>query len=220
MLLALVGIWAVLWPLTDLLAVHDVGAVTGPGRVLRLQSAYEAVRTQLLTLGAGVFAAGALIYTARNFTLARRAHVLTEQGQVTDRYTKAIEQLGSAAMDVRIGGIFALERIARDSARDHPTVMEVLAAFIRNHSPEQWPQPAALWAPLRSALVRFALLRIVPVRLASVRFAPVRFAPVRSAPARRTWTRFAWNSSALGVPSWLARYATSRRGWHRGARSR
>ena len=58
---------------------------------------------------------------------------------MTDRYTKAIEQLGSEKLDVRIGGIYALERVARDSARDHPTVMEVLAAFIREHSREQWP---------------------------------------------------------------------------------
>jgi hypothetical protein len=35
---------------------------------------------------------------------------------------------------------FALERVARDSARDHPTVMEVLSAFIREHSREPWPQ--------------------------------------------------------------------------------
>jgi hypothetical protein len=58
---------------------------------------------------------------------------------VTDRYTKAIEQLGSEKLDVRIGGIYALKRIARDSARVHPTVMEVLTAFIREHSHEQWP---------------------------------------------------------------------------------
>jgi hypothetical protein len=60
---------------------------------------------------------------------------------VTDRYTKAIEQLGHEKLDVRIGGIYALERIARDSPRDHPTVMAVLAAFIREHSREQWPLP-------------------------------------------------------------------------------
>jgi len=61
---------------------------------------------------------------------------------VTDRYTKAIEQLGSYnRLDVRIGGIYALERVARDSARDHPTVMEVLAAFIREHSRETWRVP-------------------------------------------------------------------------------
>ena len=64
-----------------------------------------------------------------------------EQGQVTERYTKAIEQLGSDKLDVRIGGIYALERVASDSARDHPVVMEVLAAFIREHSHEPWPPP-------------------------------------------------------------------------------
>jgi hypothetical protein len=61
----------------------------------------------------------------------RHTHDLTEQGQVTDRYTKAVEQLGSDKLSVRIGGIYALERVARDSAIDHPTVMEVLTAFIR-----------------------------------------------------------------------------------------
>jgi hypothetical protein len=50
---------------------------------------------------------------------------------VTARYTKAIEQLGSDRLDVRIGGIYALERIAHDSPRDHPAMLEVLAAFIR-----------------------------------------------------------------------------------------
>ena len=134
---ALVG--AFIWPITDLIAAHDVGLVSGAHHAAQLQTAREAVRTQLLTLGAGLFAAGALVYTARNFTLSRRNVELTEQGQVTDRYTKAIEQLGSDKLDVRIGGIYALERVAYDSPRDHPTVMEVLAAFVREHSREQWP---------------------------------------------------------------------------------
>jgi hypothetical protein len=84
-----------------------------------------------------VFAAGALIFPARNFALSRRTLHRAEQGQVTERYTKAIEQLGSDKFDVRIGGIYALERVERDSARDQPTVMEVLAAFVREHSREQ-----------------------------------------------------------------------------------
>jgi Pentapeptide repeats (8 copies) len=132
---------ALVWPVTDLIAAHDVGRITGAQRAVHLQAARESVRTQLLTLTAGEFAAGALVFTGRNFGLARRTFRLTERGQVTDRYTKAVEQLGSAKLDVRIGGIYALERVARDSATDHPTVMEVLAAFIREHSREQWPRP-------------------------------------------------------------------------------
>jgi len=63
----------------------------------------------------------------------------TREGQFADRYTKAVEQLGSDRLDVRIGGIYALERVARDSARDHPAVMEVLTAFVRCRSGERWP---------------------------------------------------------------------------------
>jgi hypothetical protein len=132
---------ALIWPITDLIAAHDVGLIKGSARAAALSAAREAVRTQLLTLGAGLFAAGALVYTARNFTLSRQTFKLTERGQVTDRYTKAIEQLGSDKLDVRVGGIYALERIARESDADHPAVMEVLAAFIREQSRERWPPP-------------------------------------------------------------------------------
>ena len=72
---------------------------------------------------------------------------------MTDRYTKAIEQLGSDKLDVRIGGIYALERIARDSAIDHPAVMEVLSAFIREHAREEYPGPEGLiWPDVQAAL--------------------------------------------------------------------
>ena len=57
------------------------------------------------------------------------------------RYAKSVEQLGSAALDIRIGGIYALERVAQESPSDHPAVMEVLATFVRQHSREQWPPP-------------------------------------------------------------------------------
>jgi Pentapeptide repeats (8 copies) len=133
-IVAVAIIVALFWPVTDLIAAHDVGQVTGPLRALRLQTARDAARGRLLQLGAGLFAAGALLYTARNFTLSR-------EGQVTDRYTAAVEQLGAKELDVKIGGIYALGRIAHDSANDCPTVMAVLAAFIRQHSQDQWPPP-------------------------------------------------------------------------------
>jgi hypothetical protein len=98
--------WTLFVPTADWLAHHDVGSVMGPLH----ETAVDNARGRLLTLIAGLFAAGALVFTARNFTLSRRTIELTEQGQVTERYTKAIEQLGSDKLDVRIGGIYALER--------------------------------------------------------------------------------------------------------------
>ena len=66
-----------------------------------------------------------------------RQVAVAEQGHVTDRFTKAIEQLGSDNLAVRLGGIYALERIAKDSKRDHWTIMEVLTAYVRQNAP--WP---------------------------------------------------------------------------------
>src|SRR4029077_13166039 len=54
---------------------------------------------------------------------------------------QATRQPGPKELDGRIGGIYALEGVARDSARDQPTVMEVLTAFVREHSREPWPPP-------------------------------------------------------------------------------
>jgi Pentapeptide repeats (8 copies) len=68
----------------------------------------------------------------------------TQQGQITDRFTKAIAQLGDAKLDVWLGGIYALERITKDSPDDHGAVMEVLTASVREHSPGR-PQSWAAW---------------------------------------------------------------------------
>ena len=70
--LALAVTVALIWPVTDLIAAHDVGLIAGPKRPPALQAAREAARTQLLTLGAGAFAAGALWFTARNFLLSAK----------------------------------------------------------------------------------------------------------------------------------------------------
>ena len=74
----------------------------------------------------------------------REQHRLAEQGQITERFTKAVEQLGQPGpdkIDVRLGAIYALERIMRDSAEDHPAVVQVLAAFIRVHAPAPTASP-------------------------------------------------------------------------------
>ena len=63
-----------------------------------------------------------------------------EEGQITERFTKAIEQLGQEGDDnmaIRLGGIYALERIARDSEKDHGPIMEVLTAYVREKAPRK-----------------------------------------------------------------------------------
>jgi uncharacterized protein YjbI with pentapeptide repeats len=78
-------------------------------------------------LGALGLAAG-LIFTYRTLSL-------NQQGQITDRFAKAVDQLGSTNPAVRLGGIYSMGRIAGDSPSDQGRVLDVLTAFIRNAAP-------------------------------------------------------------------------------------
>ncbi|GAA0948320.1 hypothetical protein GCM10009550_24540 [Actinocorallia libanotica] len=126
------------------------------------QDLLDNARGRFTALATGILAAIAIAYTAANAKSARRTAdaaikaaasseqttrasihsaeaamrtaAATEQGLVTGRYTAAITQLGDKdSIDIRLGGIYALERIATDSQRDDPVIIEVLAAFVREH---------------------------------------------------------------------------------------
>src|SRR4051794_32743669 len=104
-------------------------------------------RTAVLGILAGTIAGVGAVFTGLAYRLNRdslehnretaaRSHALDQARQITERFTRAIDQLGeSEKLDVRLGGIYALERIARDSADDHPQVIEVLTAYVREHAP-------------------------------------------------------------------------------------
>jgi uncharacterized protein YjbI with pentapeptide repeats len=68
---------------------------------------------------------------------------LAQEKQVTELYVKAIGELGSDKLPVILGGIYALERIARGSQKDKGPVLEVFCAYVRQNAP--WPpeDPAA-----------------------------------------------------------------------------
>jgi uncharacterized protein YjbI with pentapeptide repeats len=153
---------------------------TGTPKADKLKAITD-TRTALL---AGLIGVGALLtfwLNSRVYRITARTLEVTEQGHITERYTKAIEQLGNNELTIRPGGIYALERIAKDSNRDHPTVVEVLSAFVRERSdpahtnskpsdstlfnpsdaeqPNERPKPAS---DVRAALTVLARLPLLP----------------------------------------------------------
>jgi uncharacterized protein YjbI with pentapeptide repeats len=112
------------------LAFVAVPAWFVPDNAPDLYSARNDVRTTAVQATAGLVLLLGAYFTWRQLHTAR-------EGQVTERFTRAIDHLGSDQLDVRLGGIYALERIARDSEADRSTIAEVLTAYVRTHSP--WP---------------------------------------------------------------------------------
>jgi uncharacterized protein YjbI with pentapeptide repeats len=134
--------WGIIATVLGILGLLWVVLVAAPpwfvhDRSLEGLKAQNEVRTTLLQgLGGVVLLVGAY-FTYRQVTNSRAQLQVAQQGQITERFTRAIDQLGHAQLDVRLGGIYALERIARDSAADRTTIGEVLTAFVRSHAP--WP---------------------------------------------------------------------------------
>ncbi len=109
----------------------DLGGLDAKGRSTELSR----IRTAELALLAGMIAVFGAYYTHRTFRL-------NHQGQITERFTRAVDQLGSEKTEIRVGGIYALQRIARESSVDHEPTMEILTGFLREQS---------RWSPAKSA---------------------------------------------------------------------
>jgi uncharacterized protein YjbI with pentapeptide repeats len=72
----------------------------------------------------------------QNFRVGEKNLKVSEDKQVTERFSKSIEHLGNSnQIDIRLGGIYALEQIAIDSAKYHWTIVEILSAFVREKCP-------------------------------------------------------------------------------------
>ncbi|MBB1245791.1 pentapeptide repeat-containing protein [Streptomyces durbertensis] len=173
------AIWRLPWWLDE---SHLSEATPGSAAVV------TGMRTALVAVGAGIIAALGLFYTDRNLKHSRavlehsqktsieqaeltRASLavtertaqkqadLTSEQQVNDRYVKAIELLSSERPTSRLGGLYALERIMKDSPKDHDTIVKVLAAFVRQFAvePTDPPEPSGTGSRRPAADVQAAL---------------------------------------------------------------
>ncbi|MGW1957860.1 pentapeptide repeat-containing protein [Streptomyces sp. NPDC001920] len=82
----------------------------------------------------GLTALVALLFTWMSVGQTRTELRIAEQGQITNRFNNAVEHLGSKSVDVRLGGLYALQRIMQDSPRDQPAIVEILCAYVRQNA--------------------------------------------------------------------------------------
>ncbi len=118
--------------------IQSLPASVPPEDKLKLEKERIALESTLTSTLAQILTGGFFFVTAY-FTWGNLQ--VANAKQITERFTQAINQLGSEKIEVRLGGIYALERIAKDSAKDHWTIMEVLTAFVREHSKLQKSNP-------------------------------------------------------------------------------
>ena len=124
--------------------LHDAG-IKDAGERIELENKLRATLAQ--TLGGAIVLIG-LFFAWKRITATERTVEVSKQGQITERFTRAVSQLGAShenggkKLETRLGGIYSLERIARESEENHWPVMEILTAYVReNARPKQKPTP-------------------------------------------------------------------------------
>jgi uncharacterized protein YjbI with pentapeptide repeats len=93
---------------------------------ISLDQARNSVRTALIqAIG------GALVLLT--FAVGLGQLLVARQGQLVDRFTRAVDQLGNEDVGVRLGGIFALQQMAERAEYSRP-VAEILVAYLKSHT--------------------------------------------------------------------------------------
>jgi uncharacterized protein YjbI with pentapeptide repeats len=73
---------------------------------------------------------------------------LTQQGQASERFTRAIDQLASNRREAQLGGIYGLEHIAKQAHDNRLAVTQVLVAYLHSPRPAK-PKPISTSEDLR-----------------------------------------------------------------------
>lgn len=101
-----------------------------------IQAENSARMTLVQTIG-GAALLISILFTWRSGRATQANAELAADKQITEVFSKAIEQIGNKSMTVRIGGVLALGRIARQSRKDHWAIMEILTAHLREMSSDK-----------------------------------------------------------------------------------
>jgi hypothetical protein len=132
--------WPLLW-CSIFIVIVGVSFATLPSNVKTSDfwfASAEDVRTLILLVAS---VGGAVLAIVGVWLSHRRAQAATKQSHVqqenhfTDLLLRATEQLSNNNLLIRLVGVNALERLARDSAIDRSAVVELLAQFLQTHLP-------------------------------------------------------------------------------------
>ena len=96
--------------------------------------------TAIIQAAGGTALLVGLLFTASNLQATQDKLDIDRQGQLTNRFIQATGQLGAALnggkpnVEVRLGGIYALNRISNDWPKDYWPIADVLTAYVRHNA--------------------------------------------------------------------------------------
>lgn len=114
-----------------------------------------AIRTALLQAVGGILLVFGAVTAWRQMLIARGQHRVGRRVAVTEAFAKAVEQLArDDALALRLGGVYAMDRIADDDPTERSRIAEILSAFVRDSAPAEGELPRDVRASLQVLIRR------------------------------------------------------------------
>jgi len=130
LLLAIVSVIALTWNIPQWL-VSPAESLTPQ----ELSTLLFETRRSLILIIAAVAGLFGLYFIYRRMIAIEKNIQITNEVRIADRFSRAVEQLGTYKLEIQLGGIYTLEKIAAESEIDHWIIMEILTAYVRENSP-------------------------------------------------------------------------------------
>ena len=105
-IIAIITIGYTIWEIPRYLQPATEKLPADSQELINIQNEYRKIFVQVI---GGIAILYGLFLNARRTEALEETARSNEQGQITERFTKAIDQLGSNKLEVRLGGIYALE---------------------------------------------------------------------------------------------------------------
>ena len=103
-----------------------------------LRGDQDSLSTTVRNLGLVIGGIIAITLAVWRSKVAERQAATAQQGLLNERYQKGAEMLGSNVLSVRLGGIYALERLAAEHPEQyHIQIMKLFCAFVRFPTKDQ-----------------------------------------------------------------------------------
>ena len=125
--------WDGFWWVAGMVAVLVIGVFLSWRFWDELRGDQDSLSTTIRNLGLVIGGVIAILLAVWRSIVAERQADTAQQSLLNERYERRAEMLGSGVLSVRLGGIYALQRLAQEHPKEyHVQVLGLLCAFVRH----------------------------------------------------------------------------------------
>ena len=141
-----------------------------------LRGDQESLSATVRNVGVVIGGVIAILFAVWRILVADRQAATSQRGLLNERCQQGAEMLGSKALSVRLGGIYALARLAREDPGDyHTQILTLLCAFVRKPPVVEDPDTPRGREDIQAAMAAVCTRSALQIEIEKKGYCPLNF---------------------------------------------